>query len=72
MELHKLIRAVRIKAIAECQDMIVKHYEDDRHVLAARLSDLKLFKPDKETVNMIKEHETWNSKKKTSNTPLEI
>lgn len=63
MELHKLIRAVRNKAIAECQDMIVKNSDDDRHVLAARLSDLKLFKPDTDTVNMMKEYESCKTPK---------
>ena len=72
MELSKLLRAVRIQAIKECQAMVRKNPDDDRYVLAARMSDLKLVRPDTpEIVKLKQDFLKWNLKEKKSNTPQE-
>lgn len=71
MELSELIKEVRQKTIRECQRVIVMHPDDDRYYLSAKLSDMKLFRPDSEIETLIKEYEKCNSKKRTSNTSRE-
>jgi len=57
MTLLQLIKAVRRKTISECQRAIVNNPDDDRHYISAKLSDMKLYTPDAEINNLIKEYQ---------------
>ena len=61
--------------IQECQRLIVKHPDDDRYYLSARMSDMKLFTPNPKIEELIQEYErsmtSCNSSPKPSSTPPE-
>jgi len=70
MELSKLLRAVRKQAINECQALVRKNPDDDRYVLAARMSDLKLLKPLTPEINTLKQEYENATEKRENQAPV--